>query len=240
MTSALGKSILPAASAAPVAPAHSYAELRNPIFSGIVAPDFARNVNDLVVWRFKWQKIADATDAVGQALMCLIIILTFAASFFDMKLLSFISGCAAATCLALGRYSAYANGKSLAQTASYNRLLGFVGIDPAPAVNAGPPANEGPLDGFGGRVGGADAAGAAASGAAAAAVDAGSVADIAGAAVNAALGAAAAPADVLIAMANLRPAGSASATAAPAVAAPAAPAATPAATPARSIQARTD
>jgi len=112
----------------------TYAALAAAIFADIIAPDYREEVQDIVLWRRRWARIADWTEGLAHALLGAGAMLAFAASFFGSGYVSFAAGCCSTACLALLRFSIYAAHECTARNAILDRLLAAAGLGPAPGI----------------------------------------------------------------------------------------------------------
>lgn len=98
--------------------------------------DIESNTRD----KSRWKTIGDITEALAHIFIGATVVLSFAAGFFDLKYLSFISGCCATVSMALLRFSAYCFKESKERTAQVNILLKYLGISPIPDITIESPA----------------------------------------------------------------------------------------------------
>ena len=122
-------------------PPATYSDLAGPLFRDVVAPDFEGEVRDVVLWRHRWRKISNWVEGVAHVLLGAASILAFSAGFFDNKYLTYASACSSTVCLALLRFSAYANNESVERNTVLTRLLKTAGIAPMPDPGAPPVAD---------------------------------------------------------------------------------------------------
>lgn len=100
------------------------------------------NLYDDVKYNIKsksqWKVIADAFEALAYICMAVSAIIAFAAGYFDMKVLSFISGGVGVLAFVVGRFSIYAMKESKERTDQVNTLLTKIGIDKIPDITVEP------------------------------------------------------------------------------------------------------
>lgn len=122
-------------------PATTYSDLAGPLFRDVIAPDFEDEVRDVALWRHRWRKISNWVEGIAHVMLGAASILAFSAGFFDNKYLTYASACSSTVCLALLRFSAYANNESVERNTVLTRLLKTVGIAPMPDPGAPPVAD---------------------------------------------------------------------------------------------------
>lgn len=116
----------------------NYGDLGAQIFNEIIAPDFEFEVRDVVRSRFRWRKISDWVEGIAHVLLGATSILAFSAGFFGNIYLAYAAACCSTVCLAMMRFSAYANGESIERNTILNRMLAMAGIDPMPTPTEPP------------------------------------------------------------------------------------------------------
>lgn len=82
-----------------------------------------------------WNVTSNLTEALGNILIGLSAILAFATGFFDIMLLSFISGCLATIAMVLLKFSSYSKNESSERLAKINKILEELGIEDIVDVN---------------------------------------------------------------------------------------------------------
>ena len=112
----------------------NYADLAGPVFRDIIAPDFNAEIRDVVAWRHIWRKLANWVEGIAHIMLGVASILAFSAGFFNTPMLSYAAACASTVCLAMLRFSAYANNESIERNDILNNLLRTIGIDPVPSI----------------------------------------------------------------------------------------------------------
>jgi hypothetical protein len=115
---------------------NTYTDLAGPIFRDVIAPDFESEIRDVVTWRRRWCKIANWVEGGAHMLLGAASILAFSAGFFNDRGLTYASACSSTVCLAMLRFSAYANSESIERSNILNRLLSTAGIAPSPSAAA--------------------------------------------------------------------------------------------------------
>ena len=125
-----------AESSQPSAQPTTYTDLAGTLFRDVIAPDYTGEVRDVITWRHRWRKISNWVEGVAHVLLGVASVLAFSAGFFDNKYLTYASACISTLCLAMLRFSAYANNESVERNAILTRLLNVVGIAPMPNPGA--------------------------------------------------------------------------------------------------------
>ena len=110
----------------------SYTDLAGPIFRNIIVPDFEEEVKDVAQWRHYWRKISNCFEGIAHILLGVASILSFSAGFFNNIYLTYAAACGNTICLAMLRFSAYANNESIERNMILTRLLNMIGISPLP------------------------------------------------------------------------------------------------------------
>ena len=111
---------------------NSYSELAGPIFRNIIVPDFEEEVRDVALWRHHWRKISNCVEGIAHIMLGISSILSFSAGFFNNMYLTYAAACSSTICLALLRFSAYANNESNERNVILTKLLNMIGITPLP------------------------------------------------------------------------------------------------------------
>lgn len=111
--------------------------LRDKVLREVIAPDFEREVRDVVAWRHNWRKIANWSEGIAHLLLVVATALAYSAGYFDsIRELAYAAGCVNVVVLALLRFAAYANKESSERNAILNRFLKLLGIEAMPDITA--------------------------------------------------------------------------------------------------------
>jgi hypothetical protein len=114
-----------------------YDELRVRVLHDEVIPDFLREVQDVIVWRWRWRKIANWAEGIAHLLLAAATVLVYSAGYFDkVAYLAYVAGCVNVGVLALLRIAAYANKESSERNVILNRHLRLLGLSEMPDITA--------------------------------------------------------------------------------------------------------
>lgn len=84
-----------------------------------------------------WKYLGDISNTLSHVMLALSTILAFAAGFFKIAILSFLSGCFSTIALSLTQFSMYALKESRERTHRVNTILNKLGISEIPDLVAG-------------------------------------------------------------------------------------------------------
>ena len=100
-----------------------YNKLSKKIIDNIIYPSYYQDVSDYIYWRYRWRKIANLFETLAKILSALGSIFAFASGFYQMELLSFISGCIGTVSIVFLQYSSYAVKESNERNMQLNQIL---------------------------------------------------------------------------------------------------------------------
>ncbi|MHB1952720.1 MAG: hypothetical protein ACYCOU_03140 [Sulfobacillus sp.] len=109
--------------------------LKNQIVREILRPAYVKDVEDSVVWRFRWRKIAHSLDGIAKFCGGACTVLAFAAAVGTWSALSFASGCCGTLGIVLLQYSSYAHKEAREKTIETNQVLHSLGLPIIPEVD---------------------------------------------------------------------------------------------------------
>lgn len=87
-------------------------EFASAVWNELMQPDQRTRLADLLVARNKWKKSQNWTEGISQTFFIFASILAFAAFFWELKILSFLSGTIGATGTGLFAFSKYSGSES--------------------------------------------------------------------------------------------------------------------------------
>ena len=87
-------------------------EFASQIWNSLIVADQRKRMADLILWRSRWRKIQNWTEALSQIIVMIAAVLAFSSGFWDITLLSFISGSVSALGVSLYTFSKYAASES--------------------------------------------------------------------------------------------------------------------------------
>lgn len=92
------------------------------IWHSLIATDQKSRMADLIQWRRRWKKIQNWTEALSQIIVMVAAVLAFSSGFWDIALLSFISGSVSALGVSLYTFSKYAASESAERNSQLHQL----------------------------------------------------------------------------------------------------------------------
>lgn len=111
------------------------------IVKELVEPAYYDDVKYNINSRNRWKKISDITSAFSQILFGISIIMSFAVGFFDINMLSFISGSIGVSAMVVMKISSYAMNESRERTNQINIILKKLNISEIPDITIDPTIN---------------------------------------------------------------------------------------------------
>lgn len=94
----------------------------------LIEPTYYTDIETSISDRKKWKIVGDITQVMSKVLSGASTILAFAAGFFQLSVLSFVSGCLGTTALVLSHFSSFSLNESKKITAKINKILEKLGI----------------------------------------------------------------------------------------------------------------
>ncbi len=109
-------------------------EFINKIQTEIIEKSYYSDIKYNIMGKTAWKITGDACETIAYLLICISGILSFAAGFYEQRVLSFIAGCFAVSSPLLFKLSSRAMKESQERTEQVNRLLKALGIDEIPDI----------------------------------------------------------------------------------------------------------
>lgn len=109
-------------------------EMREKIRKDLIETAYYNDVKYNIGSKSRWKCTADVTETLAHIIIAVGIMLAFAAGFFNIQMLSFISGSMNTASLVFLRFSSYAMRESRERTYQVNRLIEKLGYDDFPDI----------------------------------------------------------------------------------------------------------
>lgn len=103
-------------------------KLMEKIKEELIEPTYYQDIKDNLNGRETWKKIGDVTEAISKIFAGLATVAAFAAGFFNITILSFISGCLGTLALVIQQFSTYSYNESKERTNRVNKILTDLGL----------------------------------------------------------------------------------------------------------------
>ena len=114
-----------------------YPNLISKIKGEIIDKSYYQDVKSNIRSKNIWKYIGDISSTLSHVMLALATILAFAAGFFKIVVLSFLSGCFSTIALSLSQFSVYALKESRERTHRVNTILNKLGISEIPNLVGG-------------------------------------------------------------------------------------------------------
>lgn len=109
-------------------------KLQNYIIKKIIQPSYISETEDLIRWRYRWRKIAEALQTASEICVITSGILSFLSPALNDQKLALSAGCIAFTSVQLQNWSKKALDKSITSTSEVNELLRALKIEEIPDI----------------------------------------------------------------------------------------------------------